>query len=139
MKTFGEYLEEERLTKGDFIGDFIHEANELYRTIRSTITGNVIFRLMALRQRPLRAEISFSVLELGLKEKNEKLAFVKNSLKVIEMLGISKSTKPITNEESDKYISLVYYTKLGNRFINVKCGYTKATKAAHYDITFFAK
>lgn len=139
MKTFGEYLEEERLTKGDVIGDFVHEANKLYKTIRNSIKGNVIFDLMTLRQRPLRAEISFSFLELGLKEKNEKLAFVKNSLKVIELLGISKTTKPINTNESDKYISLVYYTKLGNRHINVQCGYTKATKAAHYDITLFAK
>lgn len=139
MKTFGEYLEEERLTKGDVIGDFVHEANKLDKTIRNSIKGKVIFNLMKLSQRPLRAEFSFSILELGRNEKNEKLAFVKNSLKVIELLGISKSTKPITNDESDKYISLVYYTKLGNRVINVQCGYTKATKAAHYDITLFAK
>ena len=139
MKTFGEYLTEERLTKGDFIGDFIHEANKLDKSLRNAIKEKVMFRLMKIRQRPLRAEMSFSFPNFGLNEKNEKLAFVKNSLKVIELLGISKTIKPITNDETDKYISLVYYTKLGNRVINVQCGYTKATKAAHYDITLFAK
>ena len=139
MKTFGEYLTEERLTKGDFIGDFIHEANKLDKSLRNAIKEKVLFRLMEIRQRPLRAEMSFSFPNFGVNEKNEKLAFVKNSLKVIELLGISKNTKPITTDESDKYIELVYYTKLGNRHINVKCGYTKATKSAHYDITFFAK
>ena len=139
MKTFGEYLTEERLTKGDFIGDFIHEANKLDKSLRNAIKEKVMFRLMKIRQRPLRAEMSFSFPNFGLNEKNEKLAFVKNSLKVIELIGISKTIKPITNDETDKYISLVYYTKLGNRVINVQCGYTKATKAAHYDITLFAK